>query len=181
MQNKLAKTKPYLPAEDTIFFANHIQNEKGKLALDIGTGSGYLAQVLSLNFELVVATDISYNAAKNAHSAIKNCICCNGADALCTEFDLVICNMPYLPSDKISDYAVDGLRDGLEIPLMIIKSAKTVIKKGSKIIFLTSSLANYQELLRQTELLGFQVRIVATKKLFFEELILVEAINMDKT
>jgi len=177
LQKKLTETECYPPAEDTIFFANHIQNEKGKYALDIGTGTGYLAKVLSPNFELVAATDINQNALRKAHLLIENCICCDSADALSVKFDLVICNMPYLPSDKITDVAVDGLDGGLLIPLKIIKSAKNVTKKGRKLLFLTSSLANYKELLRQTELMGFETRIIARKKLFFEELILVQAIK----
>jgi release factor glutamine methyltransferase len=175
LQSKLTKTDLYSPAEDTIFFANYIQNEKGKDALDIGTGSGYLARVLSSNFELVVATDISFSAVKEANSKIKNCVCCNAADALCKEFDLVICNMPYLPSAEITDSAVDGLDEGVIIPFEIIKSARNLIKKDGKMIFLTSSLANYKELLKQCESLELHVKIVATKKIFFEELILVEA------
>ena len=47
MQNKLTKTEYYSPAEDTLFFAEYIQNEKGKYALDIGTGSGYQAALLA--------------------------------------------------------------------------------------------------------------------------------------
>ena len=175
MQNKLSKTDLYCPAEDTIFFANYIQNEKGKNALDIGTGSGYLARVLLSNFELVVAADIDYYAMKKAHSVIENCICCNAADALSKEFDLIICNMPYLPSDEITDNTTDGLTEGVVIPFEIIKSARNLIKKGGKIVFLTSSLANYKELLKRGESLGFHVKIVATKKIFFEELILIEA------
>lgn len=175
MQNKLTKTEHYSPAEDTIFFANYIQNEKGNNALDIGTGSGYLAKVLLPNFNLVVTTDINYDSIKKAHTIIDNCVCCNAADALGIDFDLIVCNMPYLPSDKIIDAAVDGLQEGLEIPLQIIKSAKSVLKKNGKIIFLTSSLANYKKLIKQTGSLGLHVKIVATKKMFFEELILVEA------
>lgn len=175
MQNKLSKFEYYSPAEDTIFFANQIQNEKGRFALDIGTGSGYLAKTLLPNFDLVVVTDINFDATKKAHGIIENCVCCNSTDALHMEFDLVTCNMPYLPSDKITDVAVDGLHEGVTVPLSIIKSAKNVIKKGGKMLFLTSSLANYKELLKQTESLGFQVRIVASKKMFFEELFLVEA------
>ncbi|MGI0088840.1 MAG: HemK2/MTQ2 family protein methyltransferase [Nitrosopumilaceae archaeon] len=173
----MAKTEYYSPAEDTIFIANHIQNEKGKYALDIGTGSGYLAQVLLPNFAIVVATDISFEATKVAYSVIENCVCCDSANALCSKFDLVVCNMPYLPSNEIADKTVDGLHEGLVIPLQIVKSAKHVIKKGGKMIFLTSSLANYKELLKQTEAIGFHVRLIATKKMFFEELILVEAIK----
>jgi len=109
LQNKSIKTEYYLPAEDTLFFANNIQNEKGISALDIGTGSGYLANVLSPNFEVVVATDISFDATKQAHNLIQNCICCNSADPLIMKFDLVICNMPYLPSEEITEHTVDGL------------------------------------------------------------------------
>ena len=92
------------------------------------------------------------------------------------KFDLVICNMPYLPSEKIIDPTVDGLVEGLIIPLQIIKSAKNVIKKGGKMIYLTSSIANHQKLLEETGSLGFYTKIMATKKMFFEELILVEAV-----
>ncbi|TSA16839.1 MAG: methyltransferase domain-containing protein [Nitrosopumilales archaeon] len=176
MQNKSIKTEYYLPAEDTLFFADHIQNEKGKSALDIGTGSGYLANVLLPNFEVVVATDISFDATKKAHNLIQNCICCTSADPLAMKFDLVICNMPYLPSEEIIDSTVDGLDEGLIVPLQIIKLAKNVIKKGGKMMYLTSSLANHKKLLEETESLGFYTKIFATKKMFFEELILVEAV-----
>jgi release factor glutamine methyltransferase len=176
LQNKSIKTEYYLPAEDTLFFANHIQNEKGGSALDIGTGSGYLANVLLPNFEVVIATDISFDATKKSHNLIQNCICCNSADPLTMKFDLVICNMPYLPSKEITDPTVDGLDEGLIVPLQIIKSAKNVIKKGGKMIYLTSSLANHKKLLEETRHLGFHVNIMATKKIFFEELILVEAV-----
>ena len=159
-----------------MFFADHIQNEKGESALDIGTGSGYLANILLPNFEVVVATDISFDATKKAHHLIPNCICCNYADPLATKFDLVICNMPYLPSEEIADPTVDGLGEGLVVPLQIIKSAKNVIKKEGKMIYLTSSLANHKKLLEETKSLGFNAKIIATKKMFFEELILVEAI-----
>ena len=175
MQNKLTKNEHYAPAEDTLFFANQIQNEKGKYALDIGTGSGYLAKTLLANFELVVSTDISFEATKKAHSVIDNCLCCDSADALVAEFDLVVCNLPYLPSNEITDSTVDGLHEGVVIPLKIIKSAKSVTKKGGRLLFLTSSLANYEELIKQTQSLGLHSKIIATKKMFFEELILVEA------
>ena len=165
-----------MPAEDTIFFANYLQNEKGKYALDIGTGSGYLANVLLPNFEVVVTTDINFEATKKAHDLIENCICCHSAYPLTIKFDLVICNLPYLPSEEISDPSVDGMDKGILVPLQIIKSAKNVIKKGGKMLYLTSSLAKYKKLLEETESLGFFAKIVATKKMFFEELILVQAV-----
>jgi release factor glutamine methyltransferase len=154
--------------------ADYLKCERGFSALDIGTGSGYLTRILLQNFPLVVATDIDFDSLRAL--AFPNIICCNGADALKLEFDLVVCNMPYLPSNKISDKTVDGGAEGFEIPFKIIQSAKKCIRKNGKLLFLTSSLANYSKLIEKTQQLGFSCSIVAKKKLFFEELILVQAI-----
>ena len=164
----------YIPAEDSIFFADYLKDKKGRSALDIGTGSGILANVLSKNFSLVVATDVNILALAKAHETVDNCICCNAADALHTSFDLIVCNLPYLPSDELLDPAVDGLLDGTEIPNMIIKSASQRIGKNGNMIFLTSSLAKYETLIKLLESLGFDVAIAAKKKLFYEELIIIE-------
>lgn len=168
-------SETYVPAEDTFFLAEHIKNEKGRMALEIGTGSGYLARILEENFEVVVATDVEFASLKGQTYRSQNTVCCDGASALGAKFDLVVCNLPYLPSDKIVDKAVDGGPEGLVIPYKIIESASVCVKPGGRILYLTSSLANYEKLASSTELLGFSPRILAKKKLFFEELILVGA------
>ncbi len=175
MQNKLSEV--YVPAEDTFFLADHIKNEKDQTVLEIGTGSGYLAKILEENFDTVIATDIEFEVLKNQPIRIQNVVCCDGASALSAKFDLVVCNLPYLPSDNISDKTVDGGPEGLVIPRKIIESARNCVKSGGRMLYLTSSLADYQKLLSYTESLGFTVRVLAKKKLFFEELILVEAIK----
>jgi len=43
------------------------------------------------------------------------------------------------------------------------------------LVYVTSSLSNFKKLIDYTELQGFKVSIVAKKKLFFEELIIIEA------
>ena len=174
---KESQNSYYIPAEDSIFISDYLENQKGKSALDIGTGSGILAKVLSKNFELVVATDIDIFALKKAHEIVDNCICCNAADALNASFDLVVCNLPYLPSEKLLDRTVDGLQEGVEIPGMIIKSASQRIGKNGRMLFLTSSHANYNFLIELCMSLGFDAKIVAKKKLFYEELLLVECIR----
>ena len=177
MQNKLSTNEQYIPAEDTFFLDDHIKNEKGCSALDIGSGSGYLTKVLEESFSLVVGTDINYNVLKNQTYKTKNLICCNGADALNNKFDLIICNLPYLATNEIIDVATDGGPEGLEIPLKIIKSAIPCMKEKGKFLFVTSSLSNYQELIELTKNEGLDVKIISTKKLFFEKLILIEAIK----
>ena len=175
MQNKSSNNPQYDPAEDTFFLDDHIKNEKGNSALDIGSGSGYLTKALEKSFSLVVGTDINYPVLKKQTYKTQNIICCSGADALNYQFDLVICNLPYLATDEILDIATDGGPEGLEIPLKRIKSAIPCVKKGGKFLFVTSSLSNYDGLIDVVKSEGLEAKIISKKKLFFEELIIVEA------
>ena len=174
LQKRLAESNTYQPAEDTFFLADHIEDEKGKTALDIGTGTGFLAKILSDSFDLVIGTDININSLKQQVAPIRNRICCNAADVFSKKFDLIICNLPYLATDEIIDIATDGGTEGFEIPSQIIKSALPCLNKSGKFIFVTSSLSNYQKLIDMVNSEGFRARILARKKLFFEELILVQ-------
>lgn len=167
----------YPPSEDTFFVADYIEREKGNSALDIGSGSGYLTQILSKNFAFVVGTDINIAALKDQTYKTENLVCCSGSDAIRAEFDLVVCNLPYLATDQILDVATDGGKEGFEVPKKILDSAHGSIKKGGRMILVTSSLSNYVRLIRHAESLGLKARIISRKKLFFEELILIEAQN----
>ena len=175
MQTKFLKNDEYPPSEDTFFIANNIENEKGNYALDIGSGSGYLTKLLCKNFSLVVGTDINCAVLQHQTSyKTKNLICCNGSDALKIKFNFIVCNLPYLATNEIIDIATDGGEEGFEIPKKIFDSVFNNMAKNGKFIFVTSSLSNYQKLINYAQKLGLKTRIMAKKKLFFEELILVE-------
>ena len=177
MQPKSFKNTEYPPSEDTFFIEDYIQNETGNTALDVGSGSGYLTKSLLKNFSFVVGTDINYDVLKNQTYKTSNVVCCNSSDALNIKFDLVVCNLPYLATDEIIDIATDGGKDGFEIPKKMFDSIIHNVKKNGKFIFITSSLSNYERLIQYAESLGLATKIVGKKKLFFEELILVEAIK----
>ena len=178
MQTKSLKNEEYPPSEDTFFIAENIENEKGECALDIGSGSGYLTKLLSENFSLVVGTDINCKVLQQQSSyKTKNLICCNGSDALGIKFDFIVCNLPYLATDEILDIATDGGVEGFEIPKKIFDSILNNLKEDGKFIFVTSSLSNYQKLIDYFQKLGMKTTIIAKKKLFFEELILVEVLG----
>lgn len=85
--------------------------------------------------------------------------------------------MPYLPSEEILDRTTDGGKEGIEVPFEIIRTVLDRLDKNGRFLFLTSSLANFQKLLNQTKKLSFEIKIIAKKKLFFEELILIKAIK----
>tara|TARA_Y100000590_G_scaffold93734_1_gene106201 strand:- start:1594 stop:2154 length:561 start_codon:yes stop_codon:yes gene_type:complete len=174
LQKKLEKSEQYLPAEDTFFLADQLKEVFGYSALDIGCGSGYLTNILKHNFDLVIGTDISYNTLLKQNFKIQNAICCHSAEALNLEFDLIICNLPYLATDEIIDISTDGGKDGLEIPLEIISSALPHISKKGKFLFVTSSLSNYMELINFIKSQNFDACVIDKKKLFFEKLIIVE-------
>ena len=175
MQTKFSKNDEYPPSEDTFFIADNIENEQGNTALDVGSGSGYLTKLLSEKFSLVVGTDINYEVLKHQTYKTKNIICCNGSDALHIKFDFIVCNLPYLATNEILDVATDGGAEGFEIPKKIFDSVYENMKENGKFVFVTSSLSNYQKLIDYAEQLGLKTRILAKKKLFFEELILVES------
>ena len=177
LQKKFLRDEEYSPAEDTFFIADYIEKENGLMALDVGSGSGYLTKLLTKNFSFVVGTDINFIVLKNQTYSTKNLVCCNGSDALKSEFDLVVCNLPYLATDQVLDATTDGGVDGFEIPQKIFDSIYKNIKVGGKFLFVTSSLSNYQKLIDYAQKLGLSPKILAKKKLFFEELILVEAIK----
>ena len=173
MPNKLSEE--YRPAEDTFLLEDCIKDKKGFSALDIGSGSGYITKILKKSFSLVVGTDINFNVLKDQTYKTENLVCCNAADALNLKFDLIVCNMPYLVTDEILDPATYGGRNGTEIPLSIIESAVTKLGYNSKFIFVTSSLSAYGDLLKRLQDYGLQSRVLAKKKLFFEELLVFEA------
>ena len=177
LQSKYLKNDEYTPSEDTFFMVDNIKNEKGNFALDVGSGSGYLTKLLSENFLFVVGTDINCEVLKHQTYKTNNLICCNGSDALKMKFDFIVCNLPYLATDGIIDVATDGGAEGFEIPKKIFDSVIDNMAKNAKFVFVTSSLSNYQKLIEYTQKLGLKTRIVAKKKLFFEELILVESTN----
>lgn len=157
--------------------ADYLEKEKGISALDVGSGSGYLTKLLDENFSFVVGTDIDFDVLKNQTYKTKNLVCCNGSDPLQLEFDLIVCNLPYLATDEILDIATDGGAEGFEVPKKILDSILKNIKKGGKFLFMTSSLSNYQKLIDYAQELGLRTKILARKKLFFEELVLIEAIK----
>ncbi|MCS6768579.1 MAG: methyltransferase [Candidatus Nitrosocaldus sp.] len=170
----------YRPAEDTFMLADAVDGVHGCYALEIGTGSGYIASILSKGFRLVVATDVSLEAliyAKESHPDSRNVefVCCSNADPIAgISFDLIAINPPYLPSQRIEDVAVDGGEQGIEVAMAMLRSASRLLSSGGRVIMVTSSLAGYDLLLSSLHGIGLEGRVTARKRYGFEDLILLE-------
>lgn len=162
----------YKPSDDTFLLAECIEGIKGDKALDICTGSSYIAYILSKNFKQVVATDIDLNVLINARSDNISFICCDSCLCLNTKFDLITVNPPYLPSDRIEDITIDGGKRGIEVTLKIMRESVSLMHEKSRLFIVSSSLADIDTLLKYDRL---DARIVKSKRIGFEDIIVIEA------
>jgi release factor glutamine methyltransferase len=165
----------YTPSDDTFLLADSIVNYKGKYALEIGTGSGYLTAILCKNYKFVVGTDIDFESILYSKYSLnkfnnKFLICCDVCEPIRFMFDIIICNPPYLPLDgeTLSDYAVYGGISGLETTLRVLQLYRSNLNDDGKIVFIKSSLSNSDkfDLFIKNSLL--KLKTLATKRYFYE-------------
>jgi HemK-related putative methylase len=169
--------KVYSPAEDSYFFADFLENylsDKSRQIkiFDMGSGSGIQAQTCKkLGFNRILAADINKKAVENLKKQGFNSIY---SDLFLNinkkeKFDLIIFNAPYLPEHKYDkEKDTTGGKRGDEISVRFIKQAKKQLKKDGKILLLISSLTPMKNLKK------FKPKIVSRKKLFIEELRILE-------
>ena len=166
----------YPPAEDSWMFSDFLKDylSKNKINsyLDMGTGSGILSKTSSkfLEKENILAVDLNPNAVKLLKKKGFKAIKSNLFNKIKGKFDLITFNAPYLPEDsrepKSSQLATTGGEKGDEVSLEFIRQAKKHLNTNGKIFLLISSLTPRNKLKR------FNYKIVARKKLFMEELMI---------
>lgn len=170
----------YPISEDSIFLAEKVKKFLKKRKdiqeiqyLDMGTGSGFLAETAlkcGIKKENILCVDINpevikyikkkgFNVIKSdLFSKIKN-----------KKFDLISFNAPYLPEHKYDkEKDTTGGKNGDETAVKFLKQSKRYLTKNGKILLLISSLTPFDKIKK------FNLKIVAKKKLFFEELIVLE-------
>lgn len=165
----------YRPAEDTFLLADCLQKYRGRSALEIGAGSGFLTAILSKCFQAVVGTDLNLNAVKDClknYGRSIDLVCCDGASALSNSasFDLIIANPPYLPDDSVVDGAIDGGKEGVERTIQFLRSAFPLLSDSGKILVVVSSLSDAALFDQFVEGIGLQKTLEKEKGLFFERL-----------
>lgn len=169
----------YQPSDDSYFFADFLKKyfkaHKINSYLDMGTGSGILAKTstkfLSPNF--ISAADINPDATKALQNEKFQTIHSDLFKNIPDKFDLITFNAPYLPLDKrepkSSQLATTGGKEGDEISIKFLKQAKQHLNPKGKILLLISSLTPIDKI---KKLLSY--KIVARKKIFMEELLILE-------
>ncbi|HLD15436.1 MAG TPA: HemK2/MTQ2 family protein methyltransferase [Candidatus Nanoarchaeia archaeon] len=163
----------YDPAEDSFLLAKHVKKyAKGKV-LDLGTGSGFLAEVALENTKDVLAADIQEEVVnyvkKKGINAVKSDLFSN----IKGKFNLIIFNPPYLPFEDLEDeesrLITTGGESGNEVLSKFLSEAHNFLEKDGKILIVTSSLTpNVDKLAKKYK---FKIEILEKMKVFFEELI----------
>lgn len=167
----------YAPSEDTFLLAESVENYRGEAALEIAAGTGYVSNLLKEHFSLVVATDINPAALRKFPNSV-DVVCCDSASAISNvNFDLIVLNPPYLPSDKIEDITVDGGPDGVEVTLRFMRDAIRLLKPMGSILFVSSSLAKHELITDYLRANNFHTEIVRKRRIGFEELLVIRAVR----
>ena len=180
----------YSPAEDSYLLSEALtdyldKKDKKIKILDMGSGSGIQAETCKkLGFKNILCADINSNAVthlkKQGFDSIKTDLFEKlykrrgdllGETLVPIRFDLIIFNPPYLPEDKYDkEKDTTAGRKGYELILKFLEEAKEYLDKNGEILLLFSSFSKPKIILRYADKIGYNSKLLAKKRIFFEEL-----------
>src|SRR3989338_3883862 len=138
----------YEPSEDSFLIQKHIKDyTKGKV-LEIGTGSGILAETAAQgeNVESVLAVDIQKGVIDHCKKIVKNeKITFKQSDLFSNikkteQFNCIIFNPPYLPTNpRAPDVTLDAGKKGYEIIERFLDAVNNYLTPDGIILLLFSS------------------------------------------
>ena len=184
----------YEPAEDSELLAMYSRRASGRV-LDVGCGCGIQSIVCAKSnpYARVVGIDVNPDAVfasrRNAeNNNVRNCefFISDLFYALSnTNFDTIIFNPPYLPTEKSDmikgslNMAVDGGKDGRKVIERFLSLVRPHVAPKGRIIMLDSSLDNTDKTIESLVKLGFEVRVLQKLSVFFESLSVLEAVSKE--
>jgi len=169
----------YIPEEDSHLLSEVLKKQIPKLIeknpdlkfLEIGCGSGLQLQTAfdsGVKTENIFSCDINPKAVRHCKKLGFNSVVSNLFQNIKGKFDAIVFNPPYLPLDllepKESRIATTGGLQGSEIINEFLKQSRKHLAKNGKTFLVTSSLT------KGINFLEFRKKIIARKKIFFEEL-----------
>lgn len=166
--------EPYLFSEDSALIGKVIEKYSGERCLEIGAGNGGIIAKLSESFSLVVGTDIVEPSMRDWRTAANFILADRATCMRSSSFDFVVYNPPYLAEDGAGDQAVEGGR-GLELPIAFLHEALRAVKRTGAIVFLLNNETKIDEIKTICARQGFAIRLMASRRVFFEELSVYEA------
>ncbi|QKG93019.1 methyltransferase domain-containing protein [Halorubrum salinarum] len=168
----------YQPAEDSGLLAEAAVAEAHGCVLEVGTGSGWVAERIAEERGLdVVGTDLNPHAARQARergveAVVADLLSPFRADA----FDTVCFNPPYLPTDPDNEWddwmehALSGGESGRELIEPFLADVGRALAPDGVVLLLVSSLTGYDEVLDLVDEAGFAAEPVVEESFPFETL-----------
>lgn len=173
----------YQPAEDSKLLADAVAEavEPGQRALDVGTGSGYVATRLRREAKAeAIGVDLNPEACEQAYDAGVPVVRGDMVSPFRDEaFDVVVCNPPYLPTppeqewDDWIERALSGGEDGRAMVDPFLDSVGRVLRPNGEAYLLISTLTGPEEVRAYARERDLQSEIIAEEPHPFEKLLVV--------
>ena len=167
----------YEPAEDSELLLEAALKEvkTEDEVIEIGAGSGFVAERVREKCKYILVTEISPFAAKMLRKKDFDVVQTDIARGVRKRFSLVMFNPPYLELENklkrgfYEDCAIDGGKGGIEVICRFLDSLRDIMDKDGRAILIVSS-QNVPRVFEEIKIRGFKYEILAEKKLFFEKI-----------
>lgn len=175
-------TTVYQPAEDSGLLAEAALSRAFGVTLEVGTGSGWIAERLASETNCtVLASDLNPHACRQARSRGLAVV---RADLLAPfradSVDTILFNPPYLPTDPDNEWddwmeqALSGGTTGRKLIAPFLADAPRVLAPGGCVLLLVSSLTGFDAVLELATEAGFEAETVREESFPFETLSILE-------
>jgi len=177
----------YPPAEDSGLLAAAAAEHARGLVLEVGTGSGWVAErVREAAGCRVIGSDVNPAACRRARE--------RGVEAVRADLvgpfraaavDTVLFNPPYLPTvadagwDDPVEIALSGGPSGRAVIEPFLATVGRVLRPGGQVFLLVSSLAGYGETVERAREAGFAATVVREESYPFETLSVLRLTSAD--
>jgi release factor glutamine methyltransferase len=168
----------YQPAEDSRLLAEAaVEHARGR-TLEVGTGSGWVAERIAAETDAeVVASDYNPAACRQARDRGVQVVRADLVEPFRDgSLDTVAFNPPYLPTDPDNEWddrmerALSGGESGREVIDPFLDTVGRVLRPGGRVLLLVSSLTGFESVVARAEANGFAVSTVRQESYPFEVL-----------
>ncbi|EMA49712.1 HemK2/MTQ2 family protein methyltransferase [Halococcus thailandensis] len=179
LDERREREKVYQPAEDSHLLATAARDEvtPADRALDVGTGSGYVATAMAETGATVYGVDPNPHACRQARESGIRVVRGDLTEPFGEDvFDLVTFNPPYLPTtpeeavDDWMEVALAGGESGRAVIEPFLTGVGRVLSPEGRVLMLVSSLSGFDTVVELANEAGFTATTVDQDSFPFETL-----------